>query len=112
MSFFIVDSSAVESGKGPHPAASPFDKRISELLGVSSFEIYKVELPAGAKTTPHDHLDDRVEDVYAIVRGSGWLVVDGERVPIGPGHFVAVSQGSTRCVLAGDDGCDLIAVCA
>ncbi|MFF0341610.1 hypothetical protein [Kribbella sp. NPDC004875] len=58
------------------------------------------------------HLGDQVEDVYAVVRGSGWLVVDGARVPIAPGHFVAVSQESTRYLLAGADGLDLIAVCA
>jgi uncharacterized cupin superfamily protein len=112
MPFSVVDSSTIEPGPGPHPAASPYDKRITETLGVSAFEIYKVELPAGASTEPHDHLTDDVEDVYAIVRGSGWLVVDGERTPLGVGTFVAVTKESTRQVTAGDDGCELIAICA
>jgi quercetin dioxygenase-like cupin family protein len=112
MTFTIVDSSTIEPGPGPHPAASPFDKRITEPLGVSAFEVYKVELPAGASTEPHDHVADDVEDVYAVVRGSGWLVVDGQRTPLGVGTFVAVTTESTRHVIAGDDGCDLIAICA
>jgi mannose-6-phosphate isomerase-like protein (cupin superfamily) len=100
------------AGRGPHPAASPFDKRMSEELGVSAFEIYQVELPAGAETERHDHLDDQVEDVYAFVRGGGWVVVDDEQVPVRPGQFVAVTLESTRHVRAGDDGLVLIALCA
>ncbi|WP_193103577.1 cupin [Brachybacterium sp. FME24] len=112
MSYRIVHSDNVEAGRGPHPAGSPFDKRISERLGLGAFEMYKVQLPAGAATEPHDHVSDGVEDAYAIVRGSGWLVVDGSEVPLQEGHFVAVSQESVRFVRAGADGCDLIAVCA
>lgn len=71
-----------------------------------------MELPRGATTEPHDHLADGVEDAYAIVRGGGWVVTDGEEIPVGVGHFVAVTKDSTRFIRAGDDGCDLIAVCA
>ncbi|WP_193106692.1 cupin domain-containing protein [Brachybacterium sp. FME24] len=112
MSFSKINSSDLSLGPGPHPAASPFDKRVSEPLGVSAFEVYKVELPPGARTEPHDHLADQVEDVYAIVRGSGWLVVDGRREPIEVGDFLAVAQASTRYVIAGESGCELIAMCA
>jgi len=79
---------------------------------VSAFEVYKVELPAGASTEPHDHLSDEVEDVYAIVRGSGWLVVDEQHTALTVGHFVAVTKESTRYVIAGENGCDLVAICA
>ena len=102
----------VPTGRGPHPAASPFDKRVSDVLGLSAFAMYQVELPPGASTEPHDHLHDGVEDAYAVVRGGGWLVVDGREVPLGVGHFVAVTQESHRFVRAGDEGCVLIAVCA
>lgn len=112
MSHIVIHDTDVPAGRGPHPAASPFDKRMSEILNVQSFEIYKVELPRGATTKPHDHLDDGVEDAYAIVRGGGWIVTDGEEIPVGAGHFVAVTKESTRFIRAGDDGCDLIAVCA
>lgn len=77
--------------RGPHPAASPFDKRVSQKLGVSAFEVYQVELPPGAETVRHTHLADQVEDVYAFIRGEGWVVVDDEHVPVRPGQFVAVT---------------------
>ena len=112
MPFTIVDGSSVTAGPGPHPAASPYDKRISEHLGVNAFEVYQVDLPAHAKTVLHTHADDQVEDTYAFLRGSGWLVVDDEQVPVGPGQFTAVSVDARRQVRAGADGLVLIAVCA
>jgi hypothetical protein len=33
---------------------------VSETLGISAFEVYKVELPPGAETVRHDYLDDGV----------------------------------------------------
>lgn len=112
MSFTVVDPATIPAGRGPHPAASPFDKRISEHLGVTSFGVYQVELPPGECAEPHTHLDDRVEDVYAVIRGDGWLVVDDEQVRLAAGVFVAVTLESTRHVRAGDHGLTLIAVCS
>jgi uncharacterized cupin superfamily protein len=112
MAYRIVDPDSITAGPGPHPAASPFDKRISEHPGVSAFEVYQVDLPPGAETVRHDHLDDQVEDVYAILRGEGWVLVDDEQIPVGPGQFVAVTVESARRVRAGDTGLTLIALCA
>lgn len=67
--------------------------------------------PTPVHPAAHTHLDDQVEDVYAVVRGTGWLVVDGERVPLRPGQFAAVTLESSRHVEAGEDGLVLIAVC-
>lgn len=112
MTYHIVDPTSIIAGRGPHPAASPFDKRISEQLGVSAFEVYQVELPPSAETVRHDHLDDRVEDVYAILRGAGWVIVDDESVAVCPGQFIAVTTESARQVRAGRVGLDFIALCA
>ncbi len=112
VTYQIVDPTSITAGRGPHPAASPFDKRISEQLGVSAFEVYQVELPPGAETVRHDHLDDRVEDVYAILRGEGWVIVDDESVAVCPGQFIAVTVESARQVRAGGTGLDFIALCA
>lgn len=111
MSYRIVDPASIPAEAGPHPAGSPFDKRISEQLGVSAFEVYQVELPPGAETVRHDHADDHVEDVYAIVRGAGWVLIDDEPVPVGPGQFVAVTMKSSRQVRAGEAGLVFIALC-
>ena len=60
----------------------------------------------------HDHVDDGVEDTYAFLRGSGWLVVDDETVAVEPGQFAAVTISSRRQVRAGVDGLVIIALCA
>jgi uncharacterized cupin superfamily protein len=107
----LVDAAALTAAPGPHPAASPFDKGVGAALGVQAFGVYQVELPAGAQTVAHDHADDGAEDVYAVIRGTGVVVVDGEEVAIGPGAFIAVSPDSTRHVRAGEDGLIFIAIC-
>lgn len=112
MPYRIVDVSDVPVGPGPHPAASPFDRRVSDHLGVSAFEIYQVELPPHESTVEHDHLVDRTEDVYVVLAGGGWLVVDDERIPVVPGQFMAVTLEARRHVEAGPDGMTLIALCA
>jgi uncharacterized cupin superfamily protein len=107
----VVDAAEVAAAPGPHPAASAFDKGVGAALGVERFGIYQVELPPGAETVAHDHADDGAEDVYAVIAGNGSVMVDGEEVPVQPGMFVAVEQGSTRQVRAGPDGLTFIAVC-
>jgi uncharacterized cupin superfamily protein len=60
-------------------------KASGRALGVKAFGIYQVELPPSAETVRHTHLDDRAEDVYGVIAGSGVVVVDGEEVPSPPG---------------------------
>lgn len=112
MTFQIVDPATLDVGRGPHPAASPFEKRVGEAIGLTAFGLYQIELPAGEETVPHDHRDDLAEDAYAVLRGSGWVVVDGEEIAVGPGQFVAVTVESSRYLRAGPDGLVFIAVCA
>ena len=111
VAYKIVDPASLAAGRGPHHAASPFDKRVSEALEISAFEVYKVELPAGAETVRHDHLNDGVEDLYFIVSGDGWVIVDDEQVPLRPGLFAAVTTvESTRQVRAGSSGLTFVAL--
>lgn len=112
MAHVIVDASSIPAGHGPHPAASPYDRRISEALDVTAFEVYQVELPPRAITVPHDHLDDRNDDVYAIIAGDGWIVVDDLPDPVKPGQFVSVELHHRRYLRAGPSGLTVIAVCA
>jgi quercetin dioxygenase-like cupin family protein len=111
VAYKIVDPSSLTAGPGPHPAASPFDKRVSDALGISAFEVYQVDLPPHAETVRHDHLDDGVEDLYFVVSGNGWVIVDNEQLSLRPGLFVAVSIESRRQVRAGDIGLSFVALC-
>ncbi|MGI8713537.1 MAG: cupin domain-containing protein [Solirubrobacteraceae bacterium] len=112
MTYTRIDAAEIGPTPGPHPAASPYDKGVGQALCVRAFGIYQVELPPGAETVRHDHIDDGAQDVYAVLRGDGAVVVDGEEVTVGPGHFIAVTPESTRHVRAGDSGLIFIAVCA
>jgi uncharacterized cupin superfamily protein len=112
VAFRLRNASQVALGPGSHPAASEYDKCIGDELGVHAFGLYQVELPAEAQTVSHDHLNDRAEDAYAVLRGGGAVVVDGEEVPVAPGDFIAVSPESVRFVRAGEEGLSFIAVCA
>ena len=112
MSYTVVDPASMAAARGPHPAASPYDKDVGRALGIRAFGSYQVELPPGAETVSHNHRDDGAEDMYAVLRGTGLVVVDGEEVPVSPGQFIAVSPESIRNVRAGDGGLVFIAVCA
>jgi uncharacterized cupin superfamily protein len=111
MAYRSVAASQIAAGRGPHPAASAYDKDVGGALGVRAFGVYQVELPPGAETVAHDHAEDGAEDVYAAIRGSGVVVVDGADVPLAPGTFVAATPESTRQVRAGPDGLVFIAIC-
>jgi quercetin dioxygenase-like cupin family protein len=111
MTYRIADPGSISPGPGPHPAASPFDKRISKALGLTAFEVYQVELPAHQHTVRHDHRADRVEDLYAFTAGTGWVVVDDEEIPIRQGLYIAVAIDAARHVRAGDDGLTFTAIC-
>lgn len=112
VAYKIVDPALLTAGPGPHPAASPFDKRVSEALGIGAFEVYRVELPPGAETVRHNHLDDGVEDLYFTVSGAGWVVIDDDHLPVRPGLFVAVTVESARQVRADSSGLAFVAICS
>jgi quercetin dioxygenase-like cupin family protein len=111
-SYKKLDAETLQAAPGSHPAASPYDKGIGQALGVQAFGLYQVELPPGQETVAHDHAADGAEDVYAVIRGTGAAVIDGEEVALAPGEFIAVQPQSVRYVRAGADGIVYIAVCA
>jgi uncharacterized cupin superfamily protein len=111
MAYALVDAADIPLGVGPHPATSPFDRRISERLGLTGFAVYRVDLPPDAETVRHDHVDEEVEDMYAFIEGSGWLVVGDQEVRVAAGEFAAVTVEEERHLRAGAEGLKLIAVC-
>jgi mannose-6-phosphate isomerase-like protein (cupin superfamily) len=58
------------------------------------------ELPAGAQTVSHNHVDGGGRDGYAIVQGIGLVAVDGQELIVGPG-LLAVPPKSARYLRAG-----------
>jgi quercetin dioxygenase-like cupin family protein len=97
MSYEVVHADEVEA---VHGRFRPF----SDRLGVSQFRINRLELGPGDEAPEHDHSQNGQEEVYAVVGGSGTLRVDGKEVPVRAGHFVYCAPGTTRQLVAGDEG--------
>jgi quercetin dioxygenase-like cupin family protein len=112
VAFRLLNASEIAPGPGSHRAASEYDKCIGDELGLHAFGLYQVELPRGAETVRHDHREDGAEDAYAVLRGTGVVVIDNEEVAVAAGDFIAVTPDSSRFVRAGEDGLVFIAVCA
>jgi mannose-6-phosphate isomerase-like protein (cupin superfamily) len=79
-------------------------------VGARSFGLAVVELGPNADNHPdHDHAGGQ-EEVYVVLRGTGELEVDGERVPLDPETIVRVGPGAKRRILPGAEGMRLIAI--
>jgi uncharacterized cupin superfamily protein len=80
-------------------------------LGVESFGIQLLDLPAGFEEYPeHDHRDDGQEEVYVVMAGTAEMRVDGERVVLASGDMVRVDPGSRRKLLPGREGVRVLAI--
>jgi uncharacterized cupin superfamily protein len=80
-------------------------KRARAELGVSSFGMAIIDIPAGYDDYPeHDHASDGQEEVFMALRGSGELDIEGERHPLDTDHAIRVAAGTKRKVLPGSDG--------
>jgi len=77
---------------------------LRQPLGVTAFGVNQLELPANAEGPEHDHSADGQEEVYVIIRGTGTLRADGEKMELRPGHYVFCSPEQKRQLIAGADG--------
>ena len=80
-------------------------KRARACLGVSSFGMQVIDLPAGFDRYPeHDHADDGQEEVYVALRGSADVEIDGEHVTLDPDTIVRIGPGAKRKITPGPEG--------
>lgn len=80
-------------------------KRARAELGIESFGIQVIDMPANADQYPeHDHSDDGQEEVYIALSGGCEIEIDGERFPLDPETMVRVSSGTKRKLWPGDEG--------
>jgi mannose-6-phosphate isomerase-like protein (cupin superfamily) len=86
-------------------------KKARAELGVSSFGMQVVDMPPNYADYPeHDHAEQAQEEVFAVLRGSGWFDVEGERVDIGPDVIVRIGAAAKRKVYAGPEGLRMLAL--
>jgi quercetin dioxygenase-like cupin family protein len=86
-------------------------KKARAELGVESFGMQVVDLPPNYTDYPeHDHSSDGQEEVYSVLRGSGELDVEGERIALNSDVLVRVGPGIKRKVYSGPEGLRLLAL--
>ncbi len=86
-------------------------KRARAELGIESFGIQVVDMPANADQYPeHDHAEDGQEEVYIALSGGCEIEIDGERFPLDTETMVRVSSGTKRKLWPGDDGLRVLIV--
>jgi mannose-6-phosphate isomerase-like protein (cupin superfamily) len=86
-------------------------KKARAELGVRSFGIQVIDLPANYADYPeHDHSEEGQEEVYSVMRGSGEIEVDGERIAFVPDVLVRVGPEARRKIIAGPEGVRFLAL--
>ena len=86
-------------------------KKARAELGVTSFGMQVVDMPANYPDYPeHDHAEQAQEEVFAVLRGSGHMDVEGERVELTPDVIVRVGANAKRKIYPGSEGIRLIAL--
>jgi len=88
-------------------------RRVRAELGLSSFGVQTVDLPPNFDGYPwHDHEDAGQEELYAALRGSGTLEIEGDDpVELRPGeNLVRVGASARRRVMPGSEGIRLLVI--
>ena len=79
--------------------------KVRAELGVTAFGMQIIQLPPDYADYPeHDHSDSAQEEVFAVLAGSGWMDVEGERVELDAETLVRVGAETKRKVYAGPQG--------
>jgi quercetin dioxygenase-like cupin family protein len=73
-------------------------------LGLSSFGMNVVEIPAGEQIPEHDESDRDHEEVFVVLAGSPTLVVDGREYDAPEGTFARLDPPLRRTVVNRGDG--------
>lgn len=87
-------------------------RRAGASLGVESFGMQIFDMPpdAGEQYPEHDHEHDGQEEVYVVMRGSGEVEVDGQRVPVDVDRVIRVPAGCKRKLWSGPEGMRVLAL--
>lgn len=86
-------------------------KRARAELGVESFGMQVIDFPPSFTGYPeHDHAEAGQEEVYLVLRGSGEIEVDGERIALDPENMIRVGAGARRKLLPGPEGMRVLAL--
>ena len=74
---------------------------LHDSLNLTGAEISINELPAGA-SVPFIHSHKQNEEIYAILSGEGYAVIDGEKVSLKAGDWLRISPAAKRQFFASE----------
>jgi mannose-6-phosphate isomerase-like protein (cupin superfamily) len=79
--------------------------KVRAELGVTAFGMQVIALPPDYGDYPeHDHAETGQEEVFAVLAGSGWMDIEGERVDLDGETLVRVAPTVKRKIFAGPQG--------
>jgi len=86
-------------------------RRVRAGLGVSSFGLAVIDLPANFDRYPaHDQSHDGQEEVYTVLSGAATLEVGGERHELEPGVWARVGPDEKRKIVTGEQPARIAAI--
>jgi uncharacterized cupin superfamily protein len=86
-------------------------RRVRAGLGVSSFGLAVMDLPAGFDDYPeHDQAHDHQEEVYTALSGRATIRVGDEEHTLEPGVWIRVGPAEKRKIVTGDEPVRVLAV--
>jgi uncharacterized cupin superfamily protein len=86
-------------------------RRVRAGLGVTSFGLAVMDFPPGFTQYPeHEHSQDGMEEVYAVLAGTATLTAGGQDFELKPGVFARVGPGESRKITTGDEGARVLAI--
>lgn len=74
---------------------------LHDSLGLTGAEVSINALPAGA-SVPFIHSHKQNEEIYAVLEGSGYAVIDGEKVDLKAGDWLRISPSAKRQFFASE----------
>jgi mannose-6-phosphate isomerase-like protein (cupin superfamily) len=106
----MADYTAKRIGEMQAGFGGGFVKARAEL-GVTAFGMQVIQLPPDYADYPeHDHADSGQEEVFAVLSGSGWMEIEGERVEMDSDTLIRVGPDTKRKVFAGPQGLRMLVV--
>lgn len=85
--------------------------KVRAELGISAFGVQVIQLPPDFGEYPeHDHAESGQEELFAVLAGSGWMDVEGERVELDGDTVVRVGPETRRKVHSGPQGLRMLVV--
>ncbi len=82
---------------------------LHNTLSLTGSEISINNLPAGANV-PFVHSHKTNEEVYGILSGNGYVIINDEKVSLNQGDWLRIAPSAKRQFFAGDQGISYICI--